>query len=64
MLKSISELGTVLNKIEQRTINGGTDTSCNNKGNWGSYPKACLKTEKAVYDSSLGHCICTANSKY
>ncbi|WP_299158081.1 hypothetical protein [uncultured Tenacibaculum sp.] len=61
MLKSISTLGTVLNKTAQKSINGGGPGSpfwCNNRNNWGPNPVACTQNEVPTYSQSLGYCIC------
>ncbi|AZJ35948.1 hypothetical protein [Tenacibaculum singaporense] len=61
MLKSISKLGNILNKPEQKNINGGGPGSpywCNNPDNWGPQPTACYKGQERVYDPSVGYCVC------
>lgn len=61
MLKSISTLGLILNKKEQKSINGGGPGDpkwCNNPDHWGPLPKACLKGQERVYDPTLGYCVC------
>lgn len=61
MLKSISNLGAILNKIEQKAINGGGPGSpfwCKNRDNWGPNPVACTQNEIPTYNFSLGYCVC------
>lgn len=61
MLKSITTIGTVLDKKTQQEINGGGPGSpfwCNNSANWGPSPRACLRGQERVYDYSLGYCVC------
>lgn len=61
MLKSISNLGAILNKVEQKNIHGGGPGSpywCKNPANWGPNPEACLRGQERVYDASVGYCVC------
>jgi hypothetical protein len=67
MLKSISNLGAILNKEAQKNIKGGGPGSpywCNNSNNWGPNPQACLKGQTRVYNHSLGYCVCQGGVKY
>lgn len=64
MLKSISNIGTVLSKTVQQKINGGGPGApgwCDGLNNWGPQNRfrgLCTRNEIAVYDSSLGYCVC------
>ncbi|TCP28662.1 hypothetical protein EV195_101842 [Tenacibaculum skagerrakense] len=63
MIKSISNLGKVLDKNSQLKINGGGPGDpnwCNNSANWGPRPLACRRGQERVYDYSLGYCVCKA----
>lgn len=65
MLKSISNISTVLSKKTQQKINGGGPGSpfwCNNSANWGPHPHACLRSQERVYNASLGYCVCKPKS--
>ncbi|WP_299676356.1 hypothetical protein [uncultured Tenacibaculum sp.] len=63
MIKSISNIGTLLTKKAQQSIKGGGPGDpnwCRNRDNWGPKNRhyACHQNQEAVYDPNVGHCVC------
>ncbi|MBG6130693.1 hypothetical protein IWQ47_002169 [Aquimarina sp. EL_43] len=65
MLKSISNLCTVLNKAEQKKIMGRTNkrVPCHIEGSdWGDNPEHCINGV-GVFSDELGHCVCMVTAR-
>ena len=63
MLKSISNLGTILSRKEQKNVQGGGPGDpdwCDNPDNWGpgGAIRACRRGQERVYSLQLGYCVC------
>lgn len=63
MLKSISNLGTILSRTEQKHVHGGGPGDpdwCDNPDNWGpgGALRACRRGQERVFSVAHGYCIC------